>query len=80
MSRNNAKTQKNLDIFRWLEYTNSCKHENCSKGKEGGFLGTIMVGAGLLVMVGLVIRSMYKDRKAGKSHCGGDCGKCRGCH
>lgn len=27
------------------------------------------------------IRSMWKDKKAGKSfQCGGDCKKCKGCH
>ena len=44
-------------------------------------MGTIVVGTVLAAAVALVIRSMIKDRKKGKSlQCGGDCGKCRGCH
>lgn len=45
-------------------------------------MGTMIV---LLLLAGgvwLVIRSMIKDKKAGKSlHCGGDCKHCGGhCH
>ena len=44
-------------------------------------MGTIVVAAVLIAVVALVIRSMIKDKKNGKSpRCGGDCGKCRGCH
>lgn len=44
-------------------------------------MGTIIVAAVLIVAVALVIRSMIKDKKNGNSlQCGGDCGKCRGCH
>ena len=45
-------------------------------------MGTIIVGAGLAAIVALVIRSMYRDKKAGKSiQCGGDCRNCGGhCH
>ena len=44
-------------------------------------MGTIVVGTVLAAAVALVIRSMIKDRKKGKFlQCGGDCGKCRGCH
>lgn len=39
-------------------------------------LGTIIVGALLLVVVTLIIRSMIKDKKAGKSSCGGNCAGC----
>lgn len=43
--------------------------------------GTILVALGLAIIVALIIRSMIKDKKAGKSlQCGGDCGKCKGCH
>ena len=42
-------------------------------------MGTIVVLAILLIVVGLVIRSMYKDKKAGKSlQCGVDCRHCGG--
>lgn len=45
-------------------------------------MGTFVVGAILVVIVALIIRSMIKDKKAGKSlSCGGDCKKCGGhCH
>lgn len=44
-------------------------------------MGTFVVGMIMLVVVILAIRSMIKDKKAGKSlQCGGDCSKCRGCH
>lgn len=45
-------------------------------------MGTIIVGIIVLAVVAIVIRSMYKDKKAGKSlHCGGDCKNCGGhCH
>lgn len=45
-------------------------------------MGTILVTAALILVVGLVIRSMVKDKKNGKSlHCGGDCKHCGGhCH
>lgn len=44
-------------------------------------MGTFVVGAGLLLLVGLIIRSMIRDRKNGKSsQCGGNCHNCgRGC-
>ncbi len=45
-------------------------------------MGTWIVGIALAVVVGLVIRSMIRDKKKGKSiQCGGDCSHCgRGCH
>ncbi|MDD3404202.1 MAG: FeoB-associated Cys-rich membrane protein [Hespellia sp.] len=45
-------------------------------------MGTIIVGVLVLAGVGLAIRSMVKDKKAGKSiQCGGDCKHCGGgCH
>ena len=45
-------------------------------------MGTIIVGAVLLLVVGLAVRSMIRDKKAGKSlQCGGDCKYCGGhCH
>ncbi|MDD3363305.1 MAG: FeoB-associated Cys-rich membrane protein [Hespellia sp.] len=45
-------------------------------------MGTIIVGVIILAGIGLAIRSMVKDKKAGKSlQCGGDCKHCGGgCH
>lgn len=45
-------------------------------------MGTIITGAVLLCVTGLIIRSMVKNKKQGKSiQCGCDCGKCGGnCH
>ena len=39
----------------------------------------IIVFAGVVLVVGLVIRSMIRDKRAGKSSCGGSCGSCAGC-
>lgn len=46
--------------------------------QNGGFvMGTVIVGGILLVVVGLIVRSMIKDKKNGKSlQCGGDCKNC----
>lgn len=42
-----------------------------------GILGTLIVGVILIVVVALIIFSMIKDKKAGKSiQCGGDCSHC----
>ncbi len=42
-------------------------------------MGTIVVGAILILIIALILRSMYKDKKAGKSlQCGVDCSKCGG--
>ena len=42
-------------------------------------MGTVIVGGVLAVIVGLLIWKMIKDKKTGKSSCGGDCAHCRGC-
>lgn len=39
-------------------------------------MGTVVVALVLVVAVGLIIHSMIKDKKNGKSSCGGDCGHC----
>ena len=48
----------------------------------GGRMGSVIVGLVLAGIVGLAVRSMVKDKKAGKSlQCGGDCKHCGGhCH
>lgn len=45
-------------------------------------MGTAIVGAIVLLIVGLAVRSMLRDKKAGKPlQCGGDCKHCGGhCH
>lgn len=45
-------------------------------------MGTVIVGVIVAGVVGLIVRSMVKDKKAGKSlQCGGDCKHCGGhCH
>ena len=45
-------------------------------------LVNIALIAALVLIVGLLIRSTVRDRKAGKSPCGGNCascGACKGC-
>ena len=44
-------------------------------------LGTIAVFLVLAVVIGLIIRSLYKQKKRGGSctGCGGSCGSCGGC-
>ncbi|MBO5522103.1 MAG: FeoB-associated Cys-rich membrane protein [Roseburia sp.] len=42
-------------------------------------MGTLVVGLALLAVVVLIVRSMIKDKKNGKSlQCGGDCSHCGG--
>lgn len=63
------------------------------RSREGGFppprwrrkeqtMATWIVGGVLLVIVGAIVWKMVKDKKSGNSacSCGGDCGKCKGCH
>ena len=39
----------------------------------------ILLCAAVILLVGGILRSMIRDRKAGKSSCGGNCGSCGGC-
>lgn len=39
-------------------------------------IGTILTGAVLLIIVALVLRTMIRDKKTGKSGCGGSCEGC----
>ncbi len=42
-------------------------------------MGTVVVGAIVVLVVAVIIRSMVKDKKAGKSlQCGMDCKHCGG--
>lgn len=43
-------------------------------------MGTCLVGAAVAGCVILAIRSLRADKKKGKGSCGGDCGRCKGCH
>lgn len=43
-------------------------------------MATAIVGGILAVIVGLIIWKLVKDKKSGKSSCGGDCAHCKGCH
>lgn len=45
-------------------------------------MGTFITGAVVVCIIGLIVRSMIKDKKQGRSiQCGGDCGHCGGhCH
>mgnify|MGYP002511174726 CR=1 FL=1 len=42
-------------------------------------MGTVVVFAGLAAVVAFIIRGMVRDKKQGKTGCGGDCSRCRGC-
>lgn len=42
-------------------------------------LGTVLISVGLILIVGGILYKMRKDKKAGKSSCGGDCAHCGGC-
>lgn len=51
----------------------------CIEKKEADSMGTVLVGAILVSIIGLVIRGMIRDKKNGKSiQCGGDCKHCGG--
>ena len=39
-------------------------------------LSTILISAGLLLVVIAIIRSMVRDKKQGKSSCGANCAHC----
>ena len=39
----------------------------------------LLVCALLLLAIGLAIRTMVRDKRAGKASCGGSCGSCGAC-
>ncbi len=43
------------------------------------YLGSILVGAGVLAVIVLIIAVAVRDKRAGRSSCGGDCAHCGGC-
>lgn len=44
------------------------------------YLGSVIVGAGVLAVVVMIIVNAVRDKRAGKSSCGGDCAHCGCCH
>ena len=44
------------------------------------YLGSVLVGAGVLAVVALIIVKAVRDKRAGKSSCGCDCARCGCCH
>ena len=42
-------------------------------------LGTILIFIVLIVLVALIIRTVIRDKKMGKSTCGGSCASCKMC-
>ena len=42
-------------------------------------MGTFLVSLLLLLMVAGILRSMIRDKKRGRSCCGGNCAKCGAC-
>ena len=42
-------------------------------------LGTILITIALIVLVTAIIRIMIRDKKMGKSTCGGSCASCKMC-
>ena len=43
-------------------------------------LVNIALIAAIVLIVALLIRSMVRDRRAGKAPCGGNCASCGACH
>lgn len=43
-------------------------------------MGTFLVGGIVAGCVFLAVRSLVKNKRNGKASCGGDCGRCGGCH
>lgn len=43
------------------------------------YAGSIAVGAVVIIIVAAVVIGMIKDKRSGKSSCGGDCSRCHGC-
>lgn len=39
-------------------------------------IGSVCIGAMLLILIGFVVYQMRKDKKAGKSACGSSCASC----
>lgn len=49
--------------------------------KDWCIMGTVIVGIIVLAIAGGAAYSLHRDKKNGKSQCGGDCSRCGGhCH
>lgn len=49
--------------------------------KDWCVMGTVIVGIIVLAIAGGAVYSLHRDKKNGKSQCGGDCSRCGGhCH
>ncbi len=44
-----------------------------------GNLGTIVVALFLVMVVAFIVRTMIRDKKQGKTSCGGNCTQCKMC-
>ena len=42
-------------------------------------MSTFIIGLIVVVLLGLAVRKMYRDKKSGKHTCGGNCGQCGCC-
>ncbi len=42
-------------------------------------LGTLICGLAVLLLVGLALRSVIREKQSGKCSCGGNCGACGAC-
>ena len=56
------------------------KLTDLSIGQMIFIISIAIVGAILILIVGLIIKGIVRDKKSGKSSCGGDCSHCKGCH
>ena len=45
----------------------------------GTNIGWLLVLAGLIALVTWIVYGMIRDKRAGKSSCGGNCAGCAGC-
>lgn len=42
------------------------------------YAGSVAVGAVVIIIVAAIVVKMVKDKRSGKSSCGGDCSQCHG--
>ena len=42
-------------------------------------MGTILITIVLIALVAVIIRTMIRDKKMGRSSCGGSCASCKMC-
>ena len=44
-----------------------------------GIISTVVIGALIALVVFLSVRKLWRDKKSGRSCCGGSCQRCAGC-